>query len=213
MESAIRSRLAHYGRRLKPSYSPATLRKNVETETALLLEEEGIDIRRHVEPLLMVAESLRKYLKTLDAEMAKRAKEHPVCKLLMEVPGVGPLCALSFVSAVEDPERFRQTSDVGACLGLVPRRSQSGEMSRTLGITKTGNKLTRIHLVTAGQVMRTQKEKCALGEWGDKLKGRLGSGRAKVAVARKLAIVLLTMWKAGAHFERYPSRITDATTR
>lgn len=124
----------------------------------------------------------------------------------MEIPGVGPLCALSFYSAIEDPSRFSSAADVGAYLGLVPRRHQSGEASRSIGITKTGSKLTRQHLVTSALVMKRCTSDCALRDWGVTLKARIGAGRAKVAVARKLAIVMLNIWKTGARFEPYPTR-------
>jgi transposase len=115
------------------------------------------------------------------------------------------LCALSFYSAVEDPNRFQQSSDVAAYLGLIPRRHQSGGMSRTLGITKTGNKLTRVHLVTAALGFAAFAPECALKNWFLVLRDRVGPWRARVALARKLAIILLVMWKNEAHFESYPS--------
>jgi transposase len=123
----------------------------------------------------------------------------------MEIPGVGWVCALSFYTAIGDPNRFARPDDVGAYLGLVPRRYQSGEVSRTRGITKTGSKLTRQHLVTAAMVMRTRKVDCALRDWGLVLKDRIGGGRSRVAMARKLAGVMLCMWKSGDRFEPYPS--------
>jgi transposase len=191
VEGSLRSRLAMYGRRMKPIRSA--------------IGDDGIDLREQLEPLMEVAEGLRKYLRCLDKQFERRANDNDVCKRLMEVPGVGPICALSFYSAIEDPNRFTRVSDVGAYLGLVPKRYQSGRLSRTAGITKSGNKLTRTLLVTSAQSMRRHNVQCALAEWGEALRERLGSGRAKVAVARKLAIVLLKMWKTGAHFEPYPN--------
>jgi transposase len=151
-EGSIRSMLALHGRPLKSVYGPGRLRDEVQTELAQLNAEEGLDLRADLEPLVDVCESLRAYLKKLEHDLKQKAKSHAVCRLFMEVPGVGPICALSFYTAIEDPHRFQSASDVGAYLGLSPRRYQSGAASRTLGITKAGSKLTRTHLVTAATV-------------------------------------------------------------
>jgi transposase len=212
VESSLRSRLLAYGVRLPTPRSAVGLRRNVEAAIVSLRREEGIDVGPHLEPLLRVAESLRIYLKTLDHALEKRTEEVPVCRRFMEIPGVGWVCALSFYTAIGDPNRFSRAEDVSAYLGLVPRRYQSGEASRTLGITKTGSKLTRQHLVTAAMVMRTRKVDCALRDWGLVLKERIGKGRSRVAMARKLAIVMLCMWKSGGRFEPYPTKQPSFTS-
>lgn len=200
-EGSVRSRLALHGRRLVASNVPGSFRKHGEACIKDLLTHEGIDLEAELGPLVDLCEDLRTYLAKLDRSLAQRAKHHPVCKRLMEVPGVGPICAISFYSAIEEPSRFRRTADVGAYLGLTPRRHQSGEMSRTTGITKTGNKLTRSHLVTAATVLRRHGGDSALRQWALKASERIGAHRARVALARKLAVVLLVMWKTGTHFE------------
>lgn len=205
VEASIRSRLAIYGRRMRRARWPGVLRASVEAETSALLAEEGIDLRSQLAPLVEIGESLRLYGRQMDQALEKRAKGNPVCQLLMEIPGVGPLCAISFYSVVDDPNRFLRPRDVAAYLGLVPRRYQSGELSRTRGITKTGSTLTRQHLVGAALNMRIQKKDCALRDWEAALRERVGSGRARVALARKLAALMLTMWKNGTHFEPYPA--------
>jgi transposase len=203
VEGSLRSRFASYGQRLPAPRSASGLRKSVQAATDTLLAE-GVDVRAHLEPLVRVAESLRTYLTTLDKTLEQRAKDVPVCQRFMEIPGVGWVRALLFYTAIEDPTRFDRSEDVGAYLGLVPRRYQSGEVSRTLGITKTGSKPTRQHLVTAAMVMRTRKVDCALRDWGMALKDRIGGGRSRVAMALKLAVIMLCMWKSGARFEPYP---------
>jgi transposase len=203
-EGAIRSRLALHGRRFRSSRALGGIRTQVEERLAELKAEEHLDLGSDLEPLVDICESLRAYLKKLDSDLEALAKSHRVCRLLMEVPGIGPICAISFYSAVEDPNRFQQSSDVAAYLGLIPRRHQSGDMSRTLGITKTGNKLTRAHLVTAALGFATFAPECALKDWFLALRERVGPWRARVALARKLAIILLVMWKNEAHFEPYP---------
>jgi transposase len=209
-EAALRSNLALHGRRLRSVHAPGILRRAVEAELAELRTEEGIDLSGDLQPMVDVCESLRAYLKKLERDLERTAKSHTVCRLLMEVPGVGPICALSFYSAIEDPDRFRSASDVGAYLGLSPRRYQSGRTSRTLGITKAGSKLTRTHLVTAATVFGNTAPDCALKRWFMALRERAGSKRARVALARKLAVILLTMWKDGAHFHLYPAEAMAA---
>ena len=78
-------------------------------------------------------------------------------------------------------------------------------MSRSMGITKTGNKLTRYHLMAAALSLRLGKKDCALRDWDAALKERIGGGRARVAVARKLAVLMLIMWKTGVQFQPYPN--------
>lgn len=203
-ENSLRARLAMHGRPFKRVYAIGDLRKEVHTQLTQLKAEENLDLRADLEPLVELCESLRAYLAKLDRDVEKLAKSHEVCRLLMEVPGVGPISALSFYSAVEDPSRFEVAADVGAYLGLTPRRYQSGAVSRTLGITKTGSKLTRTHLVTAATIFGTTAPDCALKRWYLALRERAGAKRARVALARKLAVILLTMWKNGTHFELFP---------
>jgi transposase len=204
-ENLLRSRFALYGRRFRAKYGDGGLRKYVQAELADVRVEEGLDIWADFQPLVDVCDSLRAYLATLDRDIKRRADADPVCRLLMGVPGVGPICALSFYSAVEDPTRFKPAADVAAYLGLVPKRYQSGAVSRTLGITKAGSKLTRTHLVTAATVFATTAPDCPLKRWYFALRERAGSKRARVALARKLAVILLTMWKSGRGFELEPA--------
>lgn len=206
VDGAIRSRLALYGRRISRQTSADLMRSRVLAELASLKAEEGIDLSEDVKPLLAVAHSLRKYVTELDKRLEKKAKRHPVCKRLMEVTGVGPICALSFYSAIDDPHRFAPASGVAAYLGLAPRRYQSGDVSYTTGITKTGNSLTRSHLVTAAMVFASRGPDSELKKWAAALRERIGGPRSRIALARKLSIILLTMWKTGAKFEPYPSR-------
>lgn len=203
-ENALRGRLAMHGLAFKPSKRPGAIRDLVESLLAQPGELENLDVHSEVEPLVDLCESLRAYLSRLTLDLEKRAKSCQVCRRLMEVPGVGPICALSFYTAIEDPARFERASDVAAYLGLIPRRYQSGTVSRTRGITKTGSKLTRTHLVTAATVFGTCAPDSKLKRWFEALRSRAGARRARVALARKLAIILMTMWKNETHFEANP---------
>lgn len=206
LENSLRSRLAVYGRPLKAVYAPNALREQVQAQLADVRVEEGVDLWADLQPLVDLCESVRSYLAKLDRDLKIRANSDQVGRLLMQVPGVGPICALSFYSAIEDPARFRAATDVAAYLGLVPRRYQSGAVSRVLGITKAGSKLTRTHLVTAATVFGTAAPDCALKRWYLALRERAGSKRARVALARKLAVILVTLWKSGRAFELDPAR-------
>jgi transposase len=163
---------------------------------------EGVELFDEIDPLLNVAEALRDHVKCSDAWLLKAAKAHPLCKRFLEIPGVGPICALSFYSAVEEPFRFERSSDVAAYLGLTPRVHQSGNTRRALRITRMGNALTRTHLVQAANcLLRAEKQPTRLREWGVELARRIGGGKARVAVARKLAVVMIAMWKNDARFD------------
>jgi transposase len=205
-ENALKSRLALYGRHLGSQYSPQLLRARALAQIAQLKTEEGVDLQEDLEPLIDVSASLRRYIKTLDARLNKLAQEHPVCRALMGVTGVGPICALSFYSSVEEASRFKRTADIASYLGLNPRRYQSGEVSYTRGITKTGNTMTRTHLVHAAMMFSRLGPDSELKTWATSLRARIGKRRANVAVARKLAVILLTMWKTGTAFKPFPTR-------
>ncbi len=102
-------------------------------------------------------------------------------------PGVGPVTALAFKTAVDRPDRFRRSSDVGAHLGLTPRQHQSGEIDRRGRIAKNGDGLTRTALFAAANVMLTRSTQwTSLKHWGVSIAKRSSLKKAKVAVARKL---------------------------
>jgi len=203
-ENVLRSRLALHGLSMKRVYALGGLRQEVNDQLALLRAEEEVDLTSDLQPLVEMCEGLRAYLRQVDNDLQQRAKSNPVCRLLMEVPGVGPICALSFYTAIENPDRFTDASGVGAYFGLAPRRYQSGQTSRTRGISKAGSKLTRTHLVTAATVFGNTAPDCGLKRWFLALRERAGSGRARVALARKLAVILLAMWKTQSHFRYGP---------
>jgi transposase len=202
-DASLRSRLGSHGLVLPAARAPGQMRLHVQDALAQLCWDERRDLKSDLAPLVELCESLRAYLKKLDADLDKIARSHAACRLLMEVPGVGPICAISFYTAIEDPSRFKSPTQVGAYLGLTPRRHQSGATSRSLGITKSGNKLTRTSLVTAATVFGNTAPDCALKRWYLALRDRAGPGRARVALARKLAVILLTMWKNESHFEMH----------
>jgi transposase len=209
MEGAVHARLAFEGCRVRRKQGSARLRDKVGQLLTDLDPAHRQDLELQLEPFIDLSERARAHLAKIDNELASYARKHPVCSHLMQIFGVGPICATAFFSAVEDPARFARVSDVGAYLGLVPRRRQTGESARMLGITKTGSKLARMHLVNSATVLMNRGPDCALKSWSLELRQRCGRQRARVALARKLAVVLLSMWKSGAPFEQHRSRSAD----
>ena len=141
-------------------------------------------------------------IKELDREVAKMCKSaYPETGRLMQVPGVGPLCGLTFVLTVEEPDRIAQTRNVGAYFGLVPKRSQSGDRDPELHITKRGDADVRRLLVTSAQyILGPFGPDTDLRRFGKRLEakgGKAAKRRAVVAVARKLAVLLLSLWRSG----------------
>lgn len=121
-EAAMRSLFRLNGGRLVGSASAAVFRKNVTDELKRLRKIVKVDLTEDVEPLLALSMAMRSYLKTLDERLARRAEQDPVCRRFLAIPGVGPISALSFLSSIEDPVRFRRNADVGAFLGPCSRR-------------------------------------------------------------------------------------------
>ena len=137
----------------------------------------------------------------LDAIIKKQADQHPVAQRLMTIPGVGPVVSLSFVALIDDPDRFRRASDVGAFLGLTPRRHQSGEMDWSGRVSKCGDRAVRGLLVQAAScVLRRVGRFSELKSWAVRLAGRRGARKATVATARKIAVLMLTLWKNGTEY-------------
>lgn len=159
-----------------------------------------------IEPLLAAWQAVRGQIGVLDRRLITLAKGDATCRLLMTCPGVGVIVAASFAAAIEAPEHFRHSRSVGAYLGLTPARHQSGEIDRTGGISRRGDRLMRTYLfeAAASLLVRVQADS-ALKKWGRALVDRLGFKHAAVAVARKLAVVLHAMWREGAPFQPWPA--------
>jgi len=159
-----------------------------------------------VEATLIALEGMNMQIKELDKQIAQIARAHyPETKLLEQITGVGPLTSLSFVLAVGDPERFENPRDVGAYFGLVPRRDQSGQSDKQLPISKTGNANVRCLLVQCAQyILGRFGPDCDLRRFGLNLAvgtGTAAKRKAVVAVARKLAVLMLVLWKSGHPYD------------
>jgi transposase len=154
-----------------------------------------------IEPLLAARTACLRELGVLHRQVLALARKDEVCRRLMTAPGVGPVVALAFKSAVDDPGRFTRSRAVGAHFGLTPRKFQSGEVDRTGHITRAGDEMMRTLLYEAATVILARHPRWStLRAWGTRLAQRHGVAPARVAVARKLAIVLHRMWRDGTEF-------------
>lgn len=207
VRNALRAMLRSNGSSLRQVQVGAAYRKNMEAELTALVLGGGGTAAEQIRPLVDICEALTSYIVQSDKRIRRQAEEHPIAKRFLAIPGVGPVCALSFYSAIEDPTRFPRAADVGAYLGMVPRTKQSGLVVQRSRITRAGNAMTRGHLVLAAGVMLSRAAKdTEIGDWGKKLVSRIGYPKARMAVARKMAVAMLSIWKSDAHFVPYPTR-------
>lgn len=154
-----------------------------------------------VEPLLRILATMLEQFGRLTKQVLELVRKENVCRQLMSVPGVGPITALTFRATIDRPERFRRSRDVGAHLGLTPARYQSGETDIQGKISRCGDELTRTALYEAAHTLLVRSRKwSSLKAWGLAIAKRRGMARARVAVARKLAVILHRMWSDGTPF-------------
>jgi transposase len=152
--------------------------------------------------LSLHAVALRAF-KSLDKSVRQISRADARVRLLMSAPGVGPVVALTYVAAIDDPARFTSSKSVGAHFGLTPKKYQSGETDVSGRISKMGDSSVRTALYEAAHVILTRPIKGGgLKSWAMKLAKRAGMKKAKVALARKLAVVLHRMWVDAANFEK-----------
>jgi transposase len=201
-----------------------TIRRDIENQVRSLLKESGQIFPRAIgqqfrdrvrelvgqdqlqrviiECLLAVHERVADEQAKLDARVRELARMDQTTRRLMTVPGVGVITALTFRHTIDDPSRFKSGTSVGAYLGLTPRRKQSGELDLTGRISRWGDRLLRTYLFEAASVLVHRiKRWSPLQAWGRRLVKRIGLKKAKVAIARKLAIILHCIWSDGTEFE------------
>jgi transposase len=164
-----------------------------------------------------VAESMLRAQAALKAEYVKLHRQllgivrgDAVCRHLMTVPGVGPVVSMTYKTAIDDPERFRKSKDVGPYFGLTPRKYQSGEVDWTGTISKVGDETVRAALYEAANIRLSRVTRFStLKAWAMRVAKVRGLKRAKVALARKLAVVLHRMWVDGTEFRwtKAPSEV------
>lgn len=154
-----------------------------------------------VRPVLEARDGLRRQFAALHRMVLQVTRTHEACRRLMTVPGVGPVVALTYATALDVPERFTRSRDVGAHFGLTPRKYASGEIDRNGAISKSGDRLARQALFQAALSLITRTHRwLPLKAWGMAVAKRRGLKRATVAVARKLAVLLHRLWVDRADF-------------
>src|SRR5262245_140709 len=163
-------------------------------------------VRCSLLPLVEQIGEMTARIRQFDAEVRRMTeKKYAETGGLQQVKGVGPVTSLCYVLTLESPERFRKSRDVGPYVGLVPQQDDSGESSKQLRITKTGDRMLRQLLVgSAHYILGPFGEDCDLRRFGLKLAARGGKNakkRAVVAVARKLAVLLHRLWLTGEAYE------------
>jgi len=196
LANEVRGLLKIFGIRLPSSVSHGRF-----DEVARGLVEMDEVLAHAMLPLLDARRALYDQFLELDRRVKRAASRDEVCLRMMTVPGVGPIAALTFKAAVDDPARFRKSRTVAAHFGLTPRRYQSGETDNPGRISKAGDRDVRSTLYAAANalLMRTMAGS-RIKSWGMRLMRTKGRRRAVVAVARKLAVILHRLWIDGTQF-------------
>jgi transposase len=196
LENQIRGLAVVFGVRLPRALSPAFIQHALQAS-------EGIPgLSAAMRGLVAARAAVLAAVGAIDADIRRMVRVSDACQRLMRIPGVGQLTALAFTAAVDDPERFRRSRDIGAYLGLVPRRYQSGEVDYTGGISKCGDRRVRTLLYEAANVMLTRyKGSLKLKDWAIAIAKRSTMRKARIAVARRLAIIMHAMLRHGTEFK------------
>jgi transposase len=170
------------------------------------------DLRASLAPMLVALATISAQIKQLDDAIEELGERYGATNVVRQIKGVGPLTALAFVLKVEDPRRFSRTRSVGAYFGLAQGQQQSGERDPQMPITKAGDDLMRRLLVqSAHYILGPFGDDSDLKRFGEAICARGGpraKRRAVVAVARRLAVLMLSLWKSGEVYE--PLRINNA---
>lgn len=196
LANEIRGLFRVFGLRLPPRLNQAHFDDHVRPTI-----EAHPDLSHALLPLLDARVSLYDAYMELDRRVKRLASHDPVCLRFMAIPGVGPITALTFRSAVDDPKRFTSSRTVAAHFGLTPRRYQSGEMDNPGRISKAGDPEVRAALYASANAMLMRAvESSDIKSWGLRLMRRKGRRRAVVAVARKLAVIMHRMWADNTTF-------------
>ena len=194
--------LEYYGGRISACRSPAQLRLRVEAQIRLLFGRTPNALAMELRELLRRCEELLEQQQRMDRDLHRLAWSTDICRRLMAIPGVGPICALTFYAVISEPKRFRKSADIGPYLGMVPLVRQSGLAIRMGRISKMGNTTIRTLLVQAGiTFLRCTEPTSALHAWTKRVEQRSGRMRSRIALARKLAMIMVAIWKSGGAYE------------
>ncbi len=145
-------------------------------------------------------DALNEQILALEKTLLRSAKQDELTRRLMTVPGVGPITALSFVSVVDDVERFKDAHALQAYLGLTPGEHSSADRQRRTAITKAGPAFLRRNLTQAAWSTRIRRKNDPMALWAERIAQRRGTMIATVALARKIAGVMFAIWRDGSTY-------------
>lgn|SRR3989338_8972970 len=186
----IRGLLKIYGIRITARSST----KGFEDQVVEKIARIATTSRNSINALLSLLSAIKKSLSELDAMLIQLGKNDQDCQLLTTVPGVGVITAMTYKATIDEENRFKKSSSVGAYIGLTPRQYASGEVNRQGHISKMGAKHTRTILYEAAQsLLITCKKQSKLKSWGLKIAKKKGRKKAIVALARKMAVIMHRM--------------------
>jgi transposase len=196
--NGVRGWLRGQGRRIRTGSSRSfaeRIRTHFESTQAVIPD--------YVDRQLVAIDQLREQITAADRDVRRRAKAHEICRRLMTVPGIGPVTALRFVAALDDPARFRNAHAVGNYLGLTPGEHSSSDRKSRTGITKAGDPLLRSLLIQAAWSARRCRTSGVdpMVTWSKNIERRRGKFVAVVALARKIAGVLYALWRDGTTYD------------
>jgi transposase len=195
IEASLRGMLRGFGLKVGPTTSPRFGGRIME------LVSGHPSLQVITESLLTVHEVLLRAFKGFEKRVRIMARDDTRARLLMTTTGVGAIVSLTYVAAIDDPGRFKSSKTVGAHFGMTPRKYQSGEIDITGRISKIGDKSVRTALYQAAHIILTKPVKgSALKSWALRLAKRVGMKKAKVALARKLAVIMHRMLVDGKPF-------------
>ena len=194
LENQIRGLAVVFGVRLPLALTAAFVNQ------ALKASEGIVGLSAAMRGLIAARTAVMTAVAAIDADMRRMTRASAACRRLMTILGIGQLTALAFVAAIDDPSRIRRSRDVGAYLGLVPRRYQSGEVDYVGSISKCGDRV-RTLLYEAANVMLTRyKGQLKIKDWAFAIAKRSTMRKARVALGRRLAIIMHAMLRDGTEF-------------
>lgn len=199
----VRGVLKHHALRA-PSCSPESFHRKV-------MEVIPKELEMGLLPVVQAIECLNQQIKGLEAQTKKMAKErYPITETFEAIAGVANIVSTTFALTIGDPDRFPDARTVGAYIGAVPRQASSGDSNPELSITKAGDgEVRRTMTIAANYIMGPFGPDCDLRRFGMRMidngrrKGKNAKKRAILAVARKLAVLLLYLWKTGKKYDPF----------
>lgn len=168
-----------------------------------ILSESSPMVKRSIAPLLKTWKEVRERQKSMYKALDKQVlSKNATSKLLTTAPSIGPATAAAYIATIDDPRRFESGEKIASYLGIVPKVYQSGDTEFHGRITKQGDGMLRTLLVEAATVLLTRYQgECPIKSWGLKLQEQKGFAKARVAVARRLAVTLHKMWLSGKPYD------------